>query len=121
MSTVGLTGDATVGATPPVNVYEGNGQLSLAVPVAGTHPDNVHVVVEPRLVTIDAAPRYAQEEQHYHRREWRIGAWRAEVSLPAEVDPERARASMNLGVLVVLAPLGAGGAAREVPVTGSGT
>ena len=58
MSTVGLSGDATVGATPPVNVYEGNGQLSLAVPIAGTHPDQVRVVVEPRLVTIDATPPF---------------------------------------------------------------
>lgn len=121
MSTVGLTGDEAVGACPPVNIYEGNGQLSLAVPIAGTHPDNVHVVVEPRLVTIDAVPRYPQEEQHYHRREWRVGAWRTEVSLPVEVDPGRARATVNLGVLVILAPVGAGGAAREVPVTGSGS
>ena len=118
MSVVGVRGEAAVGATPPVNVYEGNGQLSLAVPVAGTHPDQVRVVVASRSVTIDATPRYPQEEQHYHRREWRVGAWCAAVPLPADVDPARARATMHLGVLVVMAPLGVGGDPRDVPVIG---
>lgn len=93
-------------ATPPANVYEGNGQLSVALPIPGAHREHVTVTVNPRDLVIDAVCKYPQVSQHYHRHEWKVGGWHAEVPLPAEVDPARARATLNLGVLVVMAPLG---------------
>ncbi len=99
-------------ATPPVNVYEGNGQLSLAAPIPGAHAEQTEVVVEPRRISITARCRYAQDSQRYHRHEWQVGSWETAVELPQPVDPSAARATLNLGVLVVMAPL-AYGEARE--------
>jgi HSP20 family molecular chaperone IbpA len=56
--------------------------------------------------------------QHYHRHEWQVGAWEVDVGLPAPVDPGAARATLNLGVLTVMAPLSESGSGdAEVPVT----
>lgn len=92
-------------ATPPANVYEGNGELSIAAPIPGSHPQHTEVVVTPSQVRVEARCKYPQENQHYHRHEWRVGSWRLAVDLPQKVDPSRARATLNLGVLVVMAPL----------------
>ena len=90
---------------PPVNVYEGNGQLSVATPIPGAHPDQTEVVVRPDRVMIKAHCKYPQESQTYHLRQWQVGSWRLQVPLPKRVDPARSRATLNLGVLVVMAPL----------------
>lgn len=97
-------------ATPPVNVYEGNGQLSVAAPIPGAHPDHTEVIVEPRRIRVVARCRYPQEDQRYHRHEWQVGSWDVDIELPAAVDPSAAKATLNLGVLVVMAPVAQAGA-----------
>ncbi|HEX6548592.1 MAG TPA: Hsp20/alpha crystallin family protein [Candidatus Dormibacteraeota bacterium] len=100
---------------PPVNVYEGNGELTVVLPVPGAHPVNTEIVVTPDSIEVRAECKYPQESQHYHRRDWQVGAWQSFVELPRPVDPERARATLNLGVLVVMAPIGDGeGQARRL-------
>ena len=104
---------AAVG-TPPANVYEGNGELTVVTPIPGAHGPNTEVVVSSNRVRVTAACKYPQDSQHYHRREWQVGSWELEVDLPVRVDPARARAHLSLGVLVVMAPLSdsAGGESR---------
>jgi HSP20 family molecular chaperone IbpA len=100
---------------PPANVYEGNGQLSVVTPIPGAHPDHTEVVVRPDRVLVEARCKYPQESQHYHLHQWRVGSWRLEVPLPRRVDPSGSRATLNLGVLVVMAPLSDGGAGESRP------
>lgn len=101
--------------TPPANVYEGNGELSIATPIPGSHPQHTEVVVTPTEVRIEARCKYPQESQHYHQREWQVGSWRLTIGLPGRVDPQRARATLNLGVLVVMAPLSESGSGEGRP------
>ena len=92
-------------ATPPVNLYEGNGQLSVVTPVPGAQPQHTEVIVTPTTVEIAARCKYPQARQHYHQHEWQVGSWALSVELPRPVDPTAARATLNLGVLVVMAPV----------------
>jgi HSP20 family molecular chaperone IbpA len=104
-------------ATPPVNVYEGSGQLSIVVPIPGAHANHVDLVVGATRLHLRAECKYLQESQHYHRRDWQVGAWQADVDLPRRVDPSQARATLNVGVLVVMAPLDEKGSGeRQLPV-----
>jgi HSP20 family molecular chaperone IbpA len=105
----------SIAATPPANVYEGNGELSIATPIPGSHPQHTEVLVTPAEVRIEARCKYPQESQHYHRREWQVGSWRLTIGLPKRVDPQRARATLNLGVLVVMAPLSESGSGEGRP------
>ncbi len=100
---------------PPVNVYEGNGQLSIALPIPGAHPDQTSVRVRPDQVVISAENKYPQDEQHYHRHDWRVGHWHVELDLPRRVDPAQARATLNYGVLVVMAPISDQGSGESAP------
>jgi HSP20 family molecular chaperone IbpA len=100
---------------PPANVYEANGHLSVAAPIPGSHPDQVEVIVTPTRLLISAVCKYSQENQHYLRHEWRVGAWELAVDLPRPVDPAAARATLNLGVLVVMAPISATGSGESRP------
>jgi len=99
----------TNAAQPPANVYEGNGQLSVATPIPGAHPDQVEVVITPDQLRVSADCKYSQEEQNYLRHDWRVGRWSLDLKLPRRVEPGRARATLNLGVLVVMAPISAAG------------
>ena len=99
--------------TPPANVYEGNGQLSVAVPVPRAHHTEVRVT--PEQLTVTAENKYPQSDQHYHRHEWQVGQWRLELALPRPVDPARARATLRYGVLVVMAPISEQGSGESRP------
>ena len=100
-------------ATPPVNVYESNGQLEVALPIPGAHSEHTAVTLDPERLRVEAVCKYAQESQHYLRREWQVGAWELDLELPRRVDPAGARASLNYGVLVVMAPLSSSASGRE--------
>ena len=102
-------------AVPPANVYEGSGQLSVAVPLPGVHKDHVSVTVEPERLLVTAEGKYPQESQHYLQHGWHVGSWRLDLPLPRRVDPSGARATLNLGVLVVMAPISATGSAGSRP------
>ena len=105
-------------ATPPANVYESSGELSVAVPLPGAHANHVQVIVRPDNLRVEAACKYPQSRQNYLRRDWLVGSWNLDLQLPRPIDPQRARATLNLGVLVVMAPIAEGGgdAERRVPV-----
>lgn len=95
-------------ASPPANIYEGNGEISVAIPIPGAHPVNTELLVTPRQLQVEADCKYPQESQHYHRHDWQVGSWRATIDLPKAVDPARAKATLNLGVLVFMAPVAEG-------------
>jgi HSP20 family molecular chaperone IbpA len=92
---------------PPINVYESGGQLCVALPIPGAHARHVEVVVSTDRIRVHAACKYPQTSQAYLRRDWQVGEWAADMPLPHRIDPARSRATLNLGVLVVMAPVAA--------------
>lgn len=102
-------------AAPPANVYEASGQLSVAVPLPGVHREHVSVSVEPERLLVTADGKYPQVSQNYLQHGWHVGFWRLDLPLPRRVDPAGARATLNLGVLVVMAPISATGSAGSHP------
>jgi HSP20 family molecular chaperone IbpA len=102
-------------AAPPANVYEAGGQLSVAVPLPGVHREHVSVNVEPERLQVSADGKYPQHSQNYLHHGWHVGSWRLDLALPKRVDPAGARATLNLGVLVVMAPLAATGSGSSRP------
>jgi HSP20 family molecular chaperone IbpA len=115
-TTSGSPRETQLTPTPPVNVYEGNGELTVAAPIPGAHPQHTEVVVTPDQVRLKAHGKYPQAQQHYHRHEWQVGSWQVQVDLPKHVDPARARATLNLGVLVVMAPVSDQGSGEHRPL-----
>jgi len=91
---------------PPVNVYEANDQLTVAIPIPGAHHDTTEVVLAGRKLIVRAEPRYPQEQQHYLRHEWSVGTWHREVDLPKSVRSNGAKATLTHGILTISLPIG---------------
>jgi HSP20 family protein len=90
---------------PPANVYESNGQLTVAIPMPGAHHDTIEVRLDGRRLSVQAEARYAQAQQNYHRHEWSVGNSRREVELPKPVQADGAKAMLTHGVLTVSLPI----------------
>ncbi|MDQ6773311.1 MAG: Hsp20/alpha crystallin family protein [Candidatus Dormibacteraeota bacterium] len=106
--------DATPAVVPPVNVYESGGQLSVAVPLPGAHPEQIRLLLRPDRLELEAQGKYPQESQNYLRKGWTVGRTRLDLDLPRRVAPEKAHATLNLGVLVLMAPISESGQGEQV-------
>jgi len=91
---------------PPVNVYEANDQLTVAIPIPGAHHDTTEVILDGRRLIIRAEARYPQEQQHYLQHEWSVGTSHREVDLPKPVRSTGAKAILTHGILTVSLPIG---------------
>jgi HSP20 family protein len=100
-----MANQIAVGA-PPVNVYEANDQITVALPLPGAHHDTVQVVLQGRQLMVDAEARYPQEQQHYLQHEWFVGTSHREVDLPKSVRAAGAKAMLTHGILTVSLPIG---------------
>ena len=105
--------------SPPVNVYEANEQLTVAMPMPGTHHDTIDVRLEGRRLIVDAEARYPQEQQHYLQHEWSIGTSHRDVELPRPVRASGAKAMLTHGILTVSLPVGSEetSSRTRIPVT----
>ena len=92
--------------SPPANVYEANGQLTVVIPLPGAHHDTVSVDLDGRSLLVKAEGRYAQEQQHYLQHEWTVGTSHREVALPKAVRAAGAKAMLTHGILTVSLPIG---------------
>ena len=78
--------------SPPVNVYESNDQLTVAIPIPGAHHDTVTVALEGSRLTVDA------------------GTSHRVIDLPKAVRASGAKAMLTHGILTISLPIG-----REEP------
>jgi HSP20 family molecular chaperone IbpA len=92
--------------SPPVNVYEANDQLTVAIPIPGAHHDTTEVVLDGQTLIVRAEPRYPQEQQHYLQHEWSVGTSHREVDLPKPVRSSGAKAILTHGILTISLPIG---------------
>ena len=91
---------------PPVNVYEANDQLTVAMPMPGAHHDTIDVCLAGRRLIVDAEARYPQEQQRYVQHEWSVGTSHREIDLPKPVRASGAKATLTHGILTISLPLG---------------
>jgi HSP20 family protein len=92
--------------SPPVNVYESDDQITVAIPIPGAHHDTIRVNLEAGRLTIDAEARYPQEQQHYLQHEWSVGTSHRDVALPKPVRGAGAKATLTHGILTISLPIG---------------
>ncbi len=91
--------------SPPVNVYEANDQLTVAIPIPGAHHDTTEVTLDGRTLIIRAEARYPQEQQHYLQHEWSVGTSHREIVLPRPVRASGAKAVLTHGILTISLPI----------------
>lgn len=89
----------------PINMYETDVDLMIVAPMPGIHPEDIEVTVRGSTLTIRSEMRGSLEEtKNYLRHEWHYGPYTRVVTLPFDVDPDKANARLGNGILTLALP-----------------
>jgi HSP20 family protein len=104
--------------TPAINIYEDKEGIHLSAEVAGLKPEEVHVNIENRVLTISGERKLekAENKDGYHRIERSYGKFTRSFTLPDTVDGEKIAATIKDGVLTVLLPKRAASQPKKINV-----
>jgi HSP20 family protein len=100
-------GEVTAAAwTPVVDIFEEPEYLRITAEVPGVKPENVKILVEGNLLTIQGTKAQVAEEkaEKVHRYERTYGAFERSFTLPTTVDAEHIKANYEMGVLTLTLP-----------------
>ncbi len=94
------------GRTPKVDVINRDKEVLVKAELPGVKKDDVNVQVTDNTVTIRATTKHEETEEkgEYHRRELSRGEFVRSLTLPAEVDGAKAKASFKDGLLELTMP-----------------
>lgn len=88
-----------------IDVYQTKSELIIQSAIAGIRSEELDIVLESDVITIRGNRKKPIEEQgDYFTKECYWGIFSREIILPVEVDPNRAKASMKEGILVIRIP-----------------
>lgn len=102
----------------PVDLYETDDSVVAKAALPGVNPEDVEVSVSGDLLTIRSEAKHGEKEEreHYLRRELSYGAFSRTLPLPASVDPDKATAEHEGGVLTITLPKLEGGRTKTIKV-----
>lgn len=102
----------------PLELKENDGQLVVRAEVPGFKPDEIKVSVEPKQVVIGGQTEQKKEEETANEvfSEFRSNQFCRCLSLPAEVDPTKATATLKDGILELTLAKAAASKATKVEV-----
>jgi HSP20 family protein len=97
---------ATAAWLPLVDIFEEPDAIRLVAEVPGVSPADVKISVEGNLLTIKGTKQQVAEEkaQNVHRYERTYGAFERTFRLSTSIDPNKIKATCNLGVLTITLP-----------------
>lgn len=107
----------------PVNIYQEADRLMVAALLPGMEPPSIRVEVQGRSLTIYGERRGPgqQRTQRHLVQEWTAGPYRRTVELPIWVDVEKANATYDNGVLVLILPPASGHSTGQIVLSKVGT
>ncbi|GCE49136.1 HSP20 family protein [Thermosporothrix hazakensis] len=91
----------------PLKIYRSTDRLMVAVPMPGLEPEDIQAEVtdDNRLILQGELRGSLKEIKELLLDEWSVGGYYREVTLPDNVDAERANLSYGNGVFVLTFPL----------------
>jgi HSP20 family protein len=103
--------------SPPVDVYETPEEFLLVVEVPGVDPSSIDVSAAGNVLTLKGVKETGDlPEPQVHVRERLFGAFHRQITLPNEVDFDRAQATIDHGVLKIRLPKRTAAKTRTIPV-----
>jgi HSP20 family protein len=91
---------------PSVDIYEEGGDIVLKAELPGMKKDEIDVNIAGDTVTISGEKKAEEkvERKDFYRLERSFGSFTRKLRLPAEIQPDKAKASFHDGVLEVRIP-----------------
>jgi HSP20 family protein len=92
--------------TPRMDIYEENDKVVAEVELPGVDPENIEVEVKDNVLKVQAKGKEVKEEKGkgYYKREMGARYFKRTVTLPTEVDEDKAEAEYEGGILKVTIP-----------------
>lgn len=92
--------------TLALDVYQTEESAVVKTSVPGVKPDEIDITISGNMLTISGETKEEQEvkEENYLRRERRLGSFSRSVVLPDGLEPDKAEASFEDGVLTLTIP-----------------
>ncbi len=91
---------------PSIDMYQTDHDLVVKAALPGINPDDVNISVSADVLTLKGD--YKQEDEvkdaQYHIREHRHGMFERSIMLPASIQPDKARAEFDKGILTITLP-----------------
>lgn len=89
-----------------VDVYETDNDVVVMAGVPGVKPEDIDISIQGDILTIKGETHSDStvQEEHYHRRERRYGAFYRQLALPKPVKSDAAEAEFENGVLRLTIP-----------------
>lgn len=113
-----LGADVGAGVFPPLNITQDDDHFYLRAEVPGIKPSELSLSAVRNRVSL-AGKREIQRENErvsYHRKERAEGSFNRTVTLPSEVDAQRAEARYADGILTVTLPKAEHAKPRQITV-----
>lgn len=106
----------------PINMYQKNNDLIVEASLPGVRPEDVEISVAGRTLTIRAERKEAAEvkEENYYYHEMAAGKLFRQVTLPSDVQAEKAEATYENGTLRLRLPLVAAAKEAHIKVKAAG-
>lgn len=104
---------------PPAEVAESDHEVTVKMVIPGVPKDQLQITVQDDVVSVRGEMKRESEEKKksFYRQEIRYGAFQRSVPLPCDVDPAKATATLEHGVLTVTLPKAEEQKARQVKIT----
>ncbi|MFA6304802.1 MAG: Hsp20/alpha crystallin family protein [Patescibacteria group bacterium] len=91
---------------PSLDIYQDNNNVIVEAPLAGIKPNDVNIVIENDVLTIEGKAEKKSEidDKNYYRKEIRSGSFHRSVALPVGVNGDLAKAEYQDGILKITVP-----------------
>jgi HSP20 family protein len=102
---------------PSIDVYDAPDEIVVVAEIPGVDPSKVDLAVTGNVLTLRGVKEAADlPEPAIVLRERRLGGFNRQLTLPNEVDFDKARAEVNHGVLKVRLPKRSAAKPRTIPI-----
>lgn len=106
---------------PAIDVKETDDEVTLTCELPGVRREDIDVQIEGNLLTLRGEKQEEKKEvegEREIRREVRYGSFMRQITLPSEVDSDKAEASMHEGVLKLRLPKTAPSKGKRIAISG---
>lgn len=94
------------GWRPPINIFEKDNSLIIIIEAAGVNPKDLSVVLEKGVLTISGRriDPFSEESRDFYSMEIPFGSFERRISLPCEVDTDKASVTTDKGFIQIVLP-----------------
>lgn len=92
--------------SPSIDVYDKKNEIVIKAELPGVEKENIDLTISENSLIIKAESKKDEEikEEDYYSREIHYGTYSRTITLPAEVDSSKAKATLKNGILEIVLP-----------------